>query len=500
MKTTLPFALVAAAAVAAPVHAYPVQLRSTVPHKAQPLYNGNLGPGGSGGSGGGGGSCTGGGGGGNCLYYHGGKVIQNVKLFAVYWGMNAGNGTPDQYDKFYGGMAQSAYFDWLREYNTPTPDSPSGPMQKVGRGQSIGHYIDPNPPTSTELQESDIQTWLSGLVKGGKIPAPDDNTLYVTYYPSGVNITDPGGKKSCSYFCAYHSGFDDSVSGKRIRYAVMPDQSGSCAGGCGGAPDVFSNSCSVVSHEIQEAVSDPDVWAGGQTDLGWYDDANGEDGDICNAMQSQISTPNGMYTVQQIWSQKQGACVSSDSTVTVADFALAIDNNAPKAALGGTATAKVTATPVGTATAMLNVTATGLPMGVTAAFAPSSLMSNASTVVTFTVPSGTMPGMYPFTITANTALPDNVIHSVTGTLNVVMPPPPDMAMPPPDLSQPSGGGNGGTGGGGNGGGTGGNGQNGGNGFTGGHSGCSIGGSTATSGVWLLGLLGLVAFLSRRRRA
>jgi MYXO-CTERM domain-containing protein len=151
---------------------------------------------------------------------------------------------------------------------------------------------------------------------------------------------------------------------------------------------------------------------------------------------------------------------------------------------------------------MLSLTATGLPMGVTAAFAPASVMSNASTVVTFTVPAGTMAGMYPFTITANTALPDNVQHSVTGTLNVVMPPPPDMAMPPPDLSQPAGGGSGGTGGGGgNGGGTGGNGNNGGNGFTGGnHSGCSVTGSTASSGIWMLGLLGLVAFFSRRRRA
>jgi hypothetical protein len=436
------------------------------------------------------------------LTYRGGKLLQNVKIFAVYYTAQAGNGTPDQYEKYYSGIVQSPYFDWIHEYSQGS--------YKLGRGSSIGRYIDTAAAntSTTSLADSDIQTWLSGLLMAGKIPAPDADTLYVTYFPPGVSITDPSGKASCQVFCAYHGGFDDSVSGKRFRYAVMPDQGGTCAGGCGSANTVFDNSTSVASHEIQEAVSDPDVWAGGAMDLGWYDDAQGEDGDICNGKSKQISTPNGMYYVQQIWSQSQTACVTADSTVSVADFALALDKPTVAAPIGGTATAKVTSTPVGTMTGMVSLTVTGLPMGVTAAFAPASVATSGSSTVTFTLPAGTMPGSYPFTVTGNTALPDNVIHTVAGTLTASVPPPPDMARQPPDLAQrPTGnGGNGGSGGGGsggNGGGTGGNGGNGGNDpgvGRGSAGGCSVGGSAATSGAWILGLLCIVAFVARRRDA
>jgi MYXO-CTERM domain-containing protein len=135
-------------------------------------------------------------------------------------------------------------------------------------------------------------------------------------------------------------------------------------------------------------------------------------------------------------------------------------------------------------------------------------------MVTFTIPMGTMAGSYPYTVTGNTALPDNVIHTVAGTLTVLEPPPPDMAHRPPDMAQPmmnNGGGNGGSGGGGNGGsggggnggnggGVGGNGQNNGNNGNGMSSGCSMSGNAATSGAWIFGLLCVVALVARRRKA
>ena len=52
------------------------------------------------------------------------------------------------------------------------------------------------------------------------------------------------------------------------------------------------------SHELCESVTDP---VPGQ---GWYDDANGEIGDICAW---QTKTLDG-YTVQLEWSNSAGAC------------------------------------------------------------------------------------------------------------------------------------------------------------------------------------------------
>jgi len=56
---------------------------------------------------------------------------------------------------------------------------------------------------------------------------------------------------------------------------------------------------SVCSHELAEAITDP---VPGQ---GWYNDANGEIGDIC-AWQNKTL---GAYEVQLLWSNRANGCV-----------------------------------------------------------------------------------------------------------------------------------------------------------------------------------------------
>jgi hypothetical protein len=56
---------------------------------------------------------------------------------------------------------------------------------------------------------------------------------------------------------------------------------------------------STSSHELCEAITDA------VPGTGWYDDANGEIGDIC----AWKTKPLGGYTVQLEWSNKAGQCV-----------------------------------------------------------------------------------------------------------------------------------------------------------------------------------------------
>ncbi len=56
---------------------------------------------------------------------------------------------------------------------------------------------------------------------------------------------------------------------------------------------------SVCSHELAEAITDPVPGAG------WYDDANGEIGDMCAWQNKRL----GDYLVQKLWSNEAGACV-----------------------------------------------------------------------------------------------------------------------------------------------------------------------------------------------
>ena len=77
-----------------------------------------------------------------------------------------------------------------------------------------------------------------------------------------------------------------------VFYAVVPYPG--CQG-CTGTLAVFDALTSVSSHELCEAITDP---VPGQ---GWYDDVNGEIGDIC-AWQTRVVDG---YTVQREWSNSE---------------------------------------------------------------------------------------------------------------------------------------------------------------------------------------------------
>jgi len=69
--------------------------------------------------------------------------------------------------------------------------------------------------------------------------------------------------------------------------------------GCAGGLAPFDALTSTSSHELCEAITDP---IPGQ---GWYDDHNGEIGDICAWKTKKI----GAYTVQLEWSNKNNNCM-----------------------------------------------------------------------------------------------------------------------------------------------------------------------------------------------
>jgi hypothetical protein len=86
------------------------------------------------------------------------------------------------------------------------------------------------------------------------------------------------------------------VTGSDLYYAVMPYPG--CSG-CAGGLALLDALTSTSSHELCEAITDP---VPGE---GWYDDQNGEIGDICAWRTRRL----GDYTVQLEWSNQQGACV-----------------------------------------------------------------------------------------------------------------------------------------------------------------------------------------------
>src|SRR5690242_13096860 len=88
------------------------------------------------------------------LVYYGGPVISNVKVIAIFWN----NSVPSQstITSFYQTITQSAYLEWLSEYNTQS--------QTIGKGSLVQSYVDTGAPSSTALTDTQVQTEITRLI------------------------------------------------------------------------------------------------------------------------------------------------------------------------------------------------------------------------------------------------------------------------------------------------------------------------------------------------
>ena len=238
------------------------------------------------------------------LTYYGGPVLANAKAVAVLWGAQVDATVQQRIGGFYKAAVASPYFTWLSEYDTPS--------QHLGKGSFAGVVTIAPHAKGAHLTDAQIERELAAQIKGGKLPAPDADTVYLLHFPPGVRIS-MGGSSSCQSggFCGYHSAF--RRAGKTIAYAVLPDMgAGSgCDTGCGGGRKPFDVLTSVASHELVEAVTDPEVGLGKGlgAPLAWYDAANGEIGDICNGKSGTLRAGGVSFVVQKQWSNAARACV-----------------------------------------------------------------------------------------------------------------------------------------------------------------------------------------------
>jgi hypothetical protein len=220
------------------------------------------------------------------LTYRNGPLLTNVEVFTLFWGaawQDPAN-TPliKQINDFFDFVLSSELIDQLGEYSV------SG--KTIGHGVLTGTLTLTTSEPGATLDDSAIQSMLQTGIAAHTLPAPGVNTLFFLYLPPGTQVTSSG-SASCKDFCGYH---DISTDG--VYYAVMPYPG--CTG-CEGGLATFDALTSTSSHELCEAITDP---VPGQ---GWYDDTNGEIGDICAWKTKTLDK----YTVQQEWSNSAAACV-----------------------------------------------------------------------------------------------------------------------------------------------------------------------------------------------
>jgi hypothetical protein len=342
-------------------------------------------------------------------------VLSNVQVIEVLYGSGSyeaevSRGPAPSIASLYAGITNSSYFDMLAQYGTKIKDAAGnqGTNQLLGRGSFLNQVaITPSLANDgATIDDRNISVELEAQVSAGHLPPENGNILYALYFPAGKTITAGPGQASGAQFCAYHG----TTGGRQeLFYSVLPDFStAGMARNCGAGSE-FQNVSAVSSHELAEAVTDPEVGLAQSNapPLAWYydnpSDPNqgevGEIGDICNGQDTTTLGGDGAtYTVQKLWSNGQNACTSGQP-VPVSGFALSTAPGSLSLSQGSSGSTSVSTAVTSGGPGTVILSATGEPTGVTLAFNPSSVIAGANSTLTFTATSSALPGAYPIAIT-----------------------------------------------------------------------------------------------------
>ena len=256
----------------------------------------------------GGGHGGGGGGGGNHkstsngINYHGGPLILGTtNLYYIWYGNWANNSAVSILNNLATNIGGSPYFN----INTTYYD---GTNTKISNDVNAASTFYDNYSQGTSLTDNKVQAIVSNAISSGALPK-DSNGVYMVLTSADVNETSG----FCTQYCGWHT--HSSLLGKDIKFAFVGNAD-RCPSACSaqstspnGNPGADAMS-SVIAHELEEAVTDPDLNA-------WYDRRGYENADKCawkfgtvytaaNGSYANMTLGSMDYLIQQNWVNANG--------------------------------------------------------------------------------------------------------------------------------------------------------------------------------------------------
>jgi hypothetical protein len=262
------------------------------------------------------------------MTYHGGRLLQHVKVVPLLFGSSwVRRSTPTYLKNFFNALfSDGRYMANLAQFS-------AGGYQ-IGNGSAVDPVVDlavlgkadanhAYPGIRYQVSDDEIQAELKAQITAGKLPKPEADTLYVVCFQYDVIITFGNGASGID-FAAYHT-YDNDIAAP---YAVI-STSGINPAFVANTPTGFRDSLfnremtASISHEMAEAVTDAEASLSGAT--GWYADGLGtgdEIGDIPATLGGLgyitddqvfdiVTGADGTnYAVQKIWSVKDKAPVA----------------------------------------------------------------------------------------------------------------------------------------------------------------------------------------------
>jgi len=244
----------------------------------------------------------------NGIFYHGGPVMLGTSnIYYIWygdWSNNSGVSILNNLAMSIGGSPyfniNTTYYDGNNNYVSNSVAEPASTQDSYSRGTALG--------------DADIQGIVTDAINSGSLPK-DTNGIYMVLTSKDVQETSG----FCTQYCGWHTHsnivFADGSS-MDTKFAFIGDAAqcpSACAEQTASSPNGNIGAdamASVIAHELEEAVTDPDLNA-------WYDHRGYENADKCawtfgqtytssNGSMANMNLGGMDYLIQQNWVNANG--------------------------------------------------------------------------------------------------------------------------------------------------------------------------------------------------
>jgi hypothetical protein len=240
----------------------------------------------------------------NPVDYHGGKVNDRSKLFAIYWQPSGFYMSPKYkptINRFFDDVGSGTkMYDILTQYT----DKDGAPKNASSRG---GAWTDTT-PFPAKMDDAVVRAEVGKAIVKNQWPTGGYNAIFVVFTASKAKVNFA--------LCAYHGSYKSGT--QQVIYSIVPYQHDVGPTGCGTPTHKWPNdrdadqTIDTLWHEEAESISDP-VQA-------WWRDSDGQEiGDICQTSYGprfkdggDVTLNGHDYITQELQSNKDHKCVQQE--------------------------------------------------------------------------------------------------------------------------------------------------------------------------------------------
>ena len=243
----------------------------------------------------------------NGINYHGGPVILGTtNVYYIWYGDWSGNTATTILTNLASSIGGSRYFNINTTYYNGSNVHVSNSVHYAG--STTDSYSQ-----GTALSDGQIQTIVANAIGSANGVPKDTNAVYFVLTSADVNATSG----FCTQYCGWHT--HGTIAGSDIKYSFVgnPDRCPSACEAQTTGPNGNAGAdgmASIISHELEEAVTDPDLNA-------WYDRRGMENADKCawtfgttstasNGSLFNVTLGGSNYLIQRNWVNASGGYCS----------------------------------------------------------------------------------------------------------------------------------------------------------------------------------------------